>query len=277
MHAETSSLLARHRSAALLRQTNTLLRLQVGIKGISTRDWNQEALVVRGSLSRGDFCSQSDIDLVLLADDSALEPADGLLRKLELLSSSLGRRLSVDFWNYGTLATRSRSIAFWLGAVEARILAGDTDFFLRCRGLWLDTLRRTSASALFEMRGLDMRRHWNLPERHSPLGMNIKRAEGGLVDCDFVNLIRNFCFCHKPLLCECQVLFDASKRIRDQLFLIKSLIYDITASPRESALLSPECPHVPSVLSPNRVAYLLDSQKDILEVLKEKLKCGPIH
>jgi len=126
---------------------------------------------------------------------------------------------------------------------------------------------------LFELRRLDLRRHWHIHQRHSALGMNIKRAEGGLIDGDFIKLLRHFSGRGARCSAEQQDLFDKSQLIRDHLFLVKSLLHDITDAPRESALLEIERRELPRVLSRSNVASLLDSQKRLLDELNEKLQC----
>lgn len=266
----TSHLLMSHRDAAAIRQTEMIPRLRADVEMVLLGGETREAVLIRGSLARGDFCSQSDVDLVVLRGHGKAKVHRVFHDQAERLERSAGRRISIECWNEKTCKERSCSIGFWLGAFEAKILAGDDDFFALCRLGWLNGLTKIPIPRLFELRRLDLRRHWHIRQRHSALGMNIKRAEGGLIDGDFIKLLR---YSGGGCSAKEQELFDKSQLIRDHLFLVKSLLHNITDAPRESALLEDERGDLPRVLSRDNVASLLDSQKRLLEELKEKLQC----
>ena len=273
LNTEVRSLLAWHKAAARNRQLETLSKLRGEIETIMTGERIGGAILTKGSLARGDFCRKSDVDLVILAnaDDETAE-CDLTLRLISL-GSSLGRRVSVDWWNHRTDVSRSRSIGFWLAMIESRMLAGDLEFFHRCRSHWIEKLFLIPVPTLFELRRLDLRRHWDTTERYSALSMNVKRGEGGLIDSDFLALLRDFSGADPRRLLECQTLFETSRSIGDHLFLIKSLLHDITGEPRESALLDSDCSPLPCVLQADNVRRLMDVHQEVLETLKEKLPC----
>jgi len=103
--------------------------------------------------------------------------------------------------------------------------------------------------------------------------MNVKRAEGGLIDGDFVKLLKDRAGRNARISGKLQELFDKSELVHDHLFLVKSLLHDLKAAPRESALLECDAGQLPRVLRRDNVACLLDSQQELIEQLKEKLQC----
>lgn len=268
---ESRSLLAEHSRAARQRQAETLRKLEGHSNSLIRRADVREAVLVRGSLARGDFCSHSDIDLIVLTE---FESESVGFKHLDSLVHSMGRRLSIDCWNKGIHKTRSLSIAFWLAVLGCRFVGGDEAFFLQSRRTWLKAFVAMPISALFELRRLDMRRNWEVTERLSPVGMNIKRARGGLVDADFMDLLRIHCVRNLYSSRENEAEFSASRIIRDELFLVKSLLHDITGGPSESALLDSDGLQLPFVLNPNRVGSLMDCLMSLVNVLSVKLQCG---
>lgn len=269
--SEITRLLEQHRTAARFRQEETLGLLREEVDAILSRENAECAVFVRGSLAKGDFCSRSDVDLVVLTHDEATARNRGR-HPLVSLASIVGRRISADFWDDRTASSRSGSISFWLAVVEGRMLAGDANLFGRSRAQLIETLSQFSVATLFEMRRLDIGRHWGIL-RHSPLGMNVKRGEGGLLDCDFVRLLKDFASLPSHQRSECLGLFESSQQLRDQLFLVKSLLHDITGEPRESALLDEDGHRLSPALEQNRVCALMDSQQRLLDELKTKLRC----
>src|SRR5262249_7818189 len=141
-------------------------------------------VALRGSLARGDSCKHSDVDLVLIGREIDDDERLAMIERLCPLSALLGRAISLDGWS------ESRStIEFWVGAFECRFLAGDRRLFAWHRQRWSERLRALPIQSLFTMRASDPRRSWYPRERHSALGMNLKRAPGGLIDARFVSLL----------------------------------------------------------------------------------------
>lgn len=173
-------------------------------------------------------------------------------------------------WSNHTILTRHRSLRFWLGINECRFLVGDRRFFLSSRAVWQSLSTAQPLASLFKMRRLDSRRHWNLSDTISPLGMNIKRAEGGLLDGDFVKTLGQMMGKRSVQAGGCASLFQQSRIIRAQLFLIKSVLHDHTGAPRESAFFERECGSLPPIARRNHVALLLREHRTVLETLERK-------
>ncbi len=139
------------------------------------------ALVAVGGYGRGEMYPQSDVDVLILLDDTLpecehgrIEPLIGLLWDVGLPIGHSVRRLSE------TLSESAGDITIQTNLLEARLLAGDPDLFQRMRqGL----AAQMDPLAFYQAKLLEQKaRHG----RHADAGLllepNLKESPGGLRD-----------------------------------------------------------------------------------------------
>jgi predicted nucleotidyltransferase len=224
-------------------------------------------IAVRGSLAQGGFCRHSDIDLVLVGRSVEDDERLAVLDQLEPLCASLGRRISLVAWHDATPDT----LEFWLGATECRFVGGDVRVFAMHRDRWDERLRALPLETLFAMRASDPRRCWYPTARNSPLGLNLKRACGGLVDAQFVSLLRRALRLRGIVFDDCAPLIRESARIGTRLLAIRSALHAFTGVARESAWFDPIPARLPPMAWPARAATVLDRQHALIELLERRL------
>ncbi|WP_435771178.1 [protein-PII] uridylyltransferase [Nocardioides sp. SYSU DS0651] len=142
------------------------------------------ALVAVGGYGRGDLAPCSDLDLVLVGDES-VEPA---------LFADLGSRIWYPLWDSGVkldhsvrtlpemLAAADADVRVASGLLDVRHVAGDPGLTLRLRTTVLAEWRRKARERLPELRELVRSRHRAVGELAHLSVPDLKEAEGGLRD-----------------------------------------------------------------------------------------------
>lgn len=142
------------------------------------------AIVVRGSLTRGDFCPYSDIDLSFVTAAAASLSA-------QHIGATLTARTGVEVAVHAVPPSFAASTPMWeslFWALHGRFIGGSADTYREFRATAQAVVGALNAATLVAMWLRDERREY-LGRVDDPLRTNVKRGLGGILDWDYVNLV----------------------------------------------------------------------------------------
>jgi UTP:GlnB (protein PII) uridylyltransferase len=228
-------------------------------------------LLVRGSLARGDFCSYSDVDLILLVSDEKNRGLD----ITQLLRSKVPYAVSLQTWLPSTPSEKLGSLHTWFSVSQCCYLAGDAELFVACHTSWLALLTRLDGNFLCEIYDSDPKRHQGMRDKASPLSYNVKRGRGGIVDYEFSNLVSLWLKLknrHSPLQLS---LINLSQHCFQYLFLLKSYLHTVFQCSCESSVRLFEHEgmdaDVPYIFSRKHIVEMQERHSEAIEALKRTL------
>ncbi|GAB3864377.1 [protein-PII] uridylyltransferase [Nocardioides maradonensis] len=191
------------------------------------------ALVAVGGYGRGELAPYSDLDVVLVADESAEAAA----------FNELGSSLWYPLWDSGQqidhsvrrlpemLAAAQDDLRVATGLLDIRHVAGDPNLTLRARSLLLAQWRREARERLPALEELTKARHARVGELAHLSVPDLKESEGGLRDATVLN----------SLVATWLVDVPAAdlQRCRGQLLDVRDALHAVVG--RSSDRVTPEC------------------------------------
>lgn len=186
------------------------IRTQIGLC-VENKLEPKQALVSVGSLSKGDFSAESDLDLLLLGDSVTREQTASIE---SLISASLNQEASVQ-----TISRGNRlSLKEFYFSHESRLVAGSVEIYIDWCKYVSSKCYKTSPRDLALLHEADPRRYVAITKPDSVFGRSIKRGAGGLVDFSYVALVNTYARRHNI---ELPRRFDEAKAIYGELVFLK--------------------------------------------------------
>lgn len=145
------------------------------------------AVVAVGGYGREELAPYSDLDLVLVHDDS-VEPGEWIGQVWYPLWDA-GWRVDHAVRSLGGMLTAAADLRVALGLLDARHVAGDSGLGVRLRTQMLADWRRQARTRLPELRVMTSNRHEVMGELAHASVPDLKEAQGGLRDAGVLRAI----------------------------------------------------------------------------------------
>lgn len=143
------------------------------------------ALVAVGGYGRGELAPHSDLDLVLVADESWVGDLDALAQRVfePLWDNGLGMRLDHAVRTMAEMTRMAmQDVRVAAGVLDLRHVSGDPGVTLRLRSVLMAQWRKAGRTRVADLAEITRRRHAVAGELAHSSVPDIKESEGGLRD-----------------------------------------------------------------------------------------------